>query len=302
MEAARSGKEVTVVIELRARFDEATNIDLANKLQDAGVKVSYGVVGYKTHAKILLVVRKEDGQLKRYGHLGTGNYHPGTARAYTDIGLITDDPILCEDIHKVFLQLTGMGQALSLDRLLASPFTLNKRLGEMIQFEANEVKAGRPGRIIVKANSLSEPTIIRSLYKASQSGVKIDLIIRGICCLRPGVPGLSENISVRSIIGRFLEHSRVFYFHAAGAEKLYCASADWMTRNLYRRVEVAFPLEDPVQRQRILEEALHKPLQDNSEAWVLQPDGTYRQLHADGKTEKRSQLELLDELSEFNRT
>lgn len=302
MEAARSGKEVTVVIELRARFDEATNIDLANKLQDAGVKVSYGVVGYKTHAKILLVVRKEDNQLKRYGHLGTGNYHAGTARAYTDIGLITDDPILCEDIHKVFLQLTGLGQAVSLKRLLASPFTLNKRLGEMIQFEANEVKAGRPGRIIVKANSLSEPTIIRSLYKASQDGVKIDLIIRGICCLRPGVPGLSENISVRSIIGRFLEHSRVFYFHAAGAEKLYCASADWMTRNLYRRVEVAFPLEEPMLRQRILEEALHKPLQDNSEAWVLQPDGIYRQLQAGDEAEKRSQLELLYELTEFNRT
>jgi polyphosphate kinase len=298
LEAARSGKEVTVVIELRARFDEATNIDLATKLQDAGVNVSYGVVGYKTHAKILLVVRREGSDLKRYGHLGTGNYHPGTARAYTDIGLLTDDPVLCEDIHKVFLQLTGLGQAASLERLLSSPFTLNRRLAEMIQFESNEAKAGRPGRIIVKANSLSEPAMIRNLYRASQDGVKIDLIIRGICCLRPGVPGLSENITVRSIIGRFLEHSRVFYFFAAGEEKLYCSSADWMSRNLYRRVEVAFPLENPNHRQRILEEALHKPLRDNSEAWVLQPDGTYVQCTPEGQQEKRSQIELLHELSE----
>lgn len=302
LEAARSGKEVTVVIELRARFDEAINIDLATKLQDAGVKVSYGVVGYKTHAKILLVVRREDNVLKRYGHLGTGNYHPGTARAYTDIGLLSDDSALCEDIHKVFLQLTGLGQVASLKRLLSSPFTLNHRLADMIQFEANEVKAGRPGRIIVKANSLSEPRIIRSLYRASQDGVQIDLIIRGICCLRPGVPGLSENITVRSIIGRFLEHSRVFYFHAAGEEKLYCASADWMTRNLYRRVEVAFPLEDPKHRERILEEALHKPLRDNCEAWMLDSDGNYAQLSPAGEPENRSQQELLNELSALSGT
>ncbi len=293
IEAAQSGKEVTVVIELRARFDEATNIDLATQLQDAGVKVSYGVVGYKTHAKVLLVVRQENGKLKRYGHLGTGNYHAGTAKAYTDIGLLTDNPGLCEDIHKIFLQLTGLGRAANLEHLLSSPFTLNTTLTDMIRFESSEAKAGRTARIIIKVNSLSEPNIIKELYRASQAGVQIDLIVRGICCLRPGVQGLSENISVRSIIGRFLEHSRVFYFYAGGSEKVFCSSADWMTRNLYRRVEVAFPVDEAKQKQRIIEETMTSPLQDNIDAWVLKSDGTYERIKKTSQDIKRSQQDLL---------
>ena len=297
IEAAQSGKEVTVVIELRARFDEATNIDLATQLQDAGVKVSYGVVGYKTHAKVLLVVRQENGKLKRYGHLGTGNYHAGTAKAYTDIGLLTDNPGLCEDIHKIFLQLTGLGRAAKLEHLLSSPFTLNTTLTDMIRFESSEAKAGRTARIIIKVNSLSEPNIIKELYRASQAGVQVDLIVRGICCLRPGVQGLSENISVRSIIGRFLEHSRVFYFYAGGSEKVFCSSADWMTRNLYRRVEVAFPIEEAKQKQRIIHETMTLPLQDNIDAWILQSDGTYKRVQNTNEEIVRSQQELLSRLA-----
>ncbi|HKJ87874.1 MAG TPA: polyphosphate kinase 1, partial [Gammaproteobacteria bacterium] len=233
-QAARAGKEVTVVVELRARFDEEANIALANKLQEAGAHVVYGVVGYKTHAKMILVVRREGGRLRHYVHLGTGNYHPRTARLYTDYGLFTTDPRMGEDVHKVFLQLTSLGRASDLNELLQSPFTLHDALREKIGRERENAEAGRPARIIVKINSLVEPKIIRDLYRASMAGVRIDLVVRGMCCLRPGVEGISENIRVRSVVGRFLEHTRVYYFENGGEPELFGSSADWMERNFFR--------------------------------------------------------------------
>jgi len=226
VEAAKSGKEVTVVVELRARFDEAANIDQASRLQDAGAHVVYGVVGYKTHAKMLLVVRRESKSLIRYVHMGTGNYHPGNARIYTDYSFMTRDQAIGEDVHKLFLQLTGLGKATKLKKLLQSPFTLHQTLVEMIQAEVENVKAGKPARIIAKINSLVDRSIIQELYRASQAGVKIDLIVRGVCRLRPGLAGISDNITVRSVVGRFLEHSRVYYFHNDNDPKVYCSSAD----------------------------------------------------------------------------
>jgi polyphosphate kinase len=273
--AARAGKEVTAVIELRARFDEAANIDLATKLQSAGAKVAYGIVGYKAHAKLLLVIRREDGRLRHYVHLGTGNYHTGTARTYTDVSLLTADRKIGDDVHKLFMQMTGLGRVARLERLQQSPFTLQKHLIGMIDAEAREALQGRPARIIAKMNSLSEPKIIRALYQASRAGVQIDLLVRGICCLRPGVPNVSENIRVRSILGRFLEHSRVFFFHAAGRRQLFCASADWMQRNFFSRVEVCFPIDDARLRARVQDECLETPLADNTHAWLLREDGGY---------------------------
>jgi len=276
--AARAGKEVTAVVELRARFDEATNIDLATKLQEVGAKVAYGIVGFKAHAKMLLVVRREGGALRRYVHVATGNYHTGTARAYTDFSLLTCDERITEDVHRLFQQMTGLGRVVGLTKLLQAPFALHDRLLELIDREAVEARAGRTARIVAKMNALSEPRVIEALYRASQAGVPIDLIVRGICCLRPGVPGLSETIRVRSIIGRFLEHSRVYHFHAGGAELVYCASADWMQRNFFKRVEVAFPVEDPAAKARVLEEGLATYLRDDVRAWELLPDGRYRRL------------------------
>jgi polyphosphate kinase len=276
--AARAGKEVTAVVELRARFDEATNIDLATKLQEVGAKVAYGIVGFKAHAKMLLVVRREGGALRRYVHVATGNYHTGTARAYTDFSLLTCDERITEDVHRLFQQMTGLGRVVGLTKLLQAPFALHDRLVELIDREAVEAREGRPARIVAKMNALSEPRVIEALYRASQAGVSIDLIVRGICCLRPGVPGLSETIRVRSIIGRFLEHSRVYHFHAGGAELVYCASADWMQRNFFKRVEVAFPVEDPAAKARVLEEGLATYLRDDVRAWELLPDGRYRRL------------------------
>lgn len=276
--AARAGKEVTAVVELRARFDEATNIDLATKLQEVGAKVAYGIVGFKAHAKMLLVVRREGGALRRYVHVATGNYHTGTARAYTDFSLLTCDERITEDVHRLFQQMTGLGRVVGLTKLLQAPFALHDRLIELIEREAVEARAGRPARIIAKMNALSEPRVIEALYRASQAGVPIDLIVRGICCLRPGVPGLSETIRVRSIIGRFLEHSRVYHFHAGGAELVYCASADWMQRNFFKRVEVAFPVEDPAAKARVLEEGLATYLRDDVRAWEMLPDGRYRRM------------------------
>lgn len=241
--AARAGKEVTVVVELMARFDEQTNINWAARLEEVGAHVVYGVVAHKTHAKMALVLRREKGRLRRYAHLGTGNYHPRTARLYTDFGLLTADPRLCEDMDKVFTQLTA--------------------------------RAGKRARIMAKMNSLLEVQVIEELYKASQAGVKIDLIVRGVCALRAGVPGLSENIRVRSIVGRFLEHSRVFYFYADGAETVYLSSADWMDRNFFRRVEIAFPVYDKTLRKRVIDEAFTYALRDNQLAWQQQADGTY---------------------------
>jgi polyphosphate kinase len=297
IEAARAGKEVTVVVELRARFDEAANIALANRLTDAGAHVLYGVVGYKTHAKMLLVVRREGRRLQRYAHLGTGNYHPGTARAYSDYSLLTCDKEITEDVHRLFHQLTGLGREIKLKKLLQSPFTLHKTLLRLIAREAEHARQGRPARIIAKLNALSEPQIIRALYKASQAGVKIDLIVRGVCCLRPGVAGVSENIQVRSVMGRFLEHSRVCYFHNAGDPFMVCASADWMSRNLLHRVETCFPIEDPALRARIFEQGLLPYLEDNTHAWLLQSDGGYKRLKPGNQKPRAAQQWLLEKLA-----
>ncbi|MDF1764223.1 MAG: polyphosphate kinase 1 [Oleibacter sp.] len=274
VDAARSGKEVTVVIELRARFDEEENLYLANRLQEAGAVVVYGVVGYKTHAKMMLIVRKEGNGYRRYVHLGTGNYHAGNARAYTDYSFMTCDDSICEDVHKVFQQLTGMGEALRIKKLFHAPFTLHKRIIQMIDRERTHAEAGKPALIRLKSNGLTEPKVIRALYRASQAGVKVELIIRGMCCLRPGIMGVSDNIQVRSIIGRFLEHTRVYYFLNDGNDEIYAASADLMERNLLHRVETAFPIEAPKLKERMKEE-LEICMRDNTQAWILQKDGSY---------------------------
>lgn len=278
-EAARNGKEVTAVIELRARFDEESNITVANILQEAGAVVVYGIVGYKTHAKMILIVRRENHQLKRYVHLGTGNYHAGNARMYTDYGLLTTDPDICEDVHKIFQELTGMGKLLKLKKLFHAPFTLHSQLLDLIQQETEHAKAGKKARIIIKVNALTEPKLIAALYIASQAGVKIDLIIRSICCLKPQIKGLSENIHVRSIVGRFLEHTRVYYFHNAGNDDLYCASADWMGRNLFSRVETCFPIEDKKLKKQIIEFGLLSYLKDNVRAWELNDHDEWHAVH-----------------------
>jgi polyphosphate kinase len=272
--AAHSGKDVTVIVELRARFDEEANIELSNRLQEAGAHVMYGVVGFKTHCKMSMVVRRESDGLRRYCHLGTGNYHPRTARGYTDYSLFTCDPVIGQDVHELFLQLTSLTQTPRLTKLLQSPFGLHAAIVEKIDREAQHAGAGRPGRIIAKMNSLVEPKVIEALYHASRAGVRIDLIVRGLCALRPGVPGVSENIRVRSIVGRFLEHSRVFYFGNDGASELYLASADWMERNFFRRVEIAFPVREQTHRDRILRD-LDFYLADNTQAWSLGRDGRY---------------------------
>ena len=273
--AANAGKQVTVVVELMARFDEENNVNWARRLESAGAHVVYGVFGYKVHAKMALVIRREGGYLKRYTHLGTGNYHQGTSRIYTDFGLLTADEAITADVNAIFMEITGLGQPTRLNKLYQSPFTLSPMLLERIAAETAEALAGRPARIIAKMNSLIEPGIIRALYEASRAGVQIDLIVRGMCTLRPGVPGLSENIRVRSIIGRLLEHSRVFYFHSGGREELFIASADWMGRNFFRRIEICTPVENPAIKQRIMREALTLALADNRKAWLMQPDGSY---------------------------
>lgn len=295
IEAARKGKEVMVVIELRARFDEEANIELANQLQEAGAHVVYGVVGYKTHAKLALVVRREERQLKRYVHLGTGNYHTSTARVYTDFGLLTCDSAICEDVHKVFQQITALGRPGRLKKLLQSPFTFHKGIVDLIRHEALLAREGKAARIIAKMNQLTDPTVIRALYEASQDGVKIDLIVRGVCVLRPGIRGVSDNIHVRSIIGRFLEHARVFYFHNDAEPRVFLSSADWMERNLYRRVEVCFPVEEPRLRARVVEESLTSYLADNTQAWVLQQDGSYRRLTPGSHKPRSAQATLLEQ-------
>lgn len=295
--AARAGKEVTVVVELRARFDEAANIALANRLQEAGAHVVYGVVGYKTHAKMILVVRREEDKLLNYVHLGTGNYHARTARIYTDYGLLSANAELGEDVHKMFLQLTSLGRGNKLNKMLQSPFTLYSGMLERIERESEHARAGKEARIIAKMNGVVEPNIIRALYVASQAGVKIDLIVRGVCCLRPGISGVSENIRVRSIIGRFLEHTRIYYFLNDNKPELFCSSADWMERNLHHRVESCFPIEDKKIRERMIKE-LDYYLQDNLQAWELQSDGSYQRCEQ-GKAEPMSaQLTLLQAMSE----
>ncbi|MDC0662252.1 polyphosphate kinase 1 [Marinobacter sp. SS21] len=294
MDAARRGKEVTAVIELRARFDEAENLELASRLQEAGVIVVYGVVGFKTHAKMIVIVRREEGRLKRYVHLGTGNYHAGNARLYTDYSLLSCDDALGDDVNKLFQQLTGMGKALKIKKLFHAPFTLHKKLIELIDREAGH---GGQGHIVFKINALTEPEVMLALYRASQAGVRVDLIIRGICCLRPGVPGLSENIHVRSIVGRFLEHTRVYSFGNNGKPEVYCSSADGMVRNLINRVEVAFPVDDRDLAERLRGE-LDAYLADNCQSWELQPDGQYVQNQPEEGVERfASQLTLLERLT-----
>jgi polyphosphate kinase len=277
--AAQSGKEVTVVVELLARFDEEANINWASRLEEAGAHVVYGVVGHKTHAKMALVVRREEGRLRRYVHLATGNYHPRTAKLYTDFGLFTCDEEICRDANNVFAQLTGLGKAGRHKYLWQSPFTLQERLIQAVRAEARHARAGRPAAIIAKINSLVEPEIIQALYEASGAGVKIDLIVRGVCALRPGLPGMSENIRVRSVIGRFLEHSRIFYFRNGGAHDVYLSSADWMHRNFFRRIEIAFPVLDPKLKKRVIKEGLEPYLKDNCQAWEMDADGRYRRKH-----------------------
>ncbi|SHL59582.1 polyphosphate kinase 1 [Rhodanobacter sp. OK091] len=296
VDAARAGKEVTAVVELRARFDEESNLTLASRLQQAGAMVIYGVVGIKTHAKLMLIQRREGNELVRYAHMGTGNYHTGNARLYTDYSLLTSDAALCEDVHKLFSQLTGMGKLLHMKKLLHAPFTLKKTLLELIARETAHAAAGKPARIIFKVNALTEPKIIRALYKASIAGVQIDLIVRGICCLRPGVEGVSENIRVRSIIGRFLEHSRAYWFADNGEPRLYLSSADLMERNLDRRVETAFPIEGKKLQQRV-RNALELYLTDNTSALLLHSDGQY--LHppmASTEPARDVQAELMEKL------
>ncbi|ROR34260.1 polyphosphate kinase 1 [Inmirania thermothiophila] len=297
LEAARAGKEVAVVVELRARFDEEANIDLATRLQEAGAHVVYGVVGYKTHAKMLLIVRREGRAVRRYAHLGTGNYHARTARAYTDFGLLTADPAVTDDVQRIFQQLTGLGRAVRLRKLLQAPFTLHGAILGHIRREAEHARAGRPARIVAKMNALVEPQVIRALYEASQAGVEIDLIVRGICCLRPGVAGVSERIRVRSVLGRFLEHHRVFYFENGGDPALYLSSADWMDRNFFRRVETCFPVEDEALRRRVWEEGLAVYLRDNTQAWELLPDGSYRRLRPGRQRPRAAQVLLLERLA-----
>ena len=289
--AAGAGKDVTVIIELRARFDEEANIELSNRLQEAGAHVMYGVVGYKTHAKLAMVVRREPGGIRRYCHLGTGNYHPRTARQYTDYGLFTSDDEVGQDVHELFLQLTSLTQTPRLNRLVQSPFGMHEKFIAKLDREVEHARAGRPARVILKMNALVEQQSIEALYRASGAGVKVDLIVRGVCALRPGVPGVSENIRVRSVVGRFLEHSRAFYFENGGEPELYCASADWMERNFFRRVEVAFPIQRPSHRQRILED-LTRYLEDNSQSWCLLPDGRYERVPS-GDERRSAQSELL---------
>ncbi|MEM5536832.1 polyphosphate kinase 1 [Neptuniibacter pectenicola] len=296
VEAARSGKEVTVVIELRARFDEESNLHLAARLQEAGCLVVYGVVGYKCHAKAMLIIREEGQKLVRYSHLGTGNYHSGTARLYTDYSYLTADQEVGEDVHKVFQQLTGMGKIQKLKKLYNAPFTLHAKMLELIRNETRLAKSGKKGHIMVKVNGLTEPKLIRALYEASAAGVKVDLIIRGMCRLRPGIEGLSDNINVRSIIGRFLEHTRVYYFGNNGKPEVFCASADWMERNMLNRVETGFQVFG--KHAERLKRELDYYMKDNCQSWELQADGSYLQNKpAEGEEVFSAQQTLLEEFA-----
>jgi polyphosphate kinase len=291
--AAMADKDVTVIIELRARFDEEANIELSTRLQEAGAHVMYGVVGYKTHAKMTLVVRREADGIRRYCHLGTGNYHPRTARAYTDYGLFTCDEDIGSDVHEIFLQLTSLTRTSKLRRLLQSPFNLHESVQALIERESAYAQAGKSARIIVKLNALVDPQTIETLYRASRSGVRIDLIVRGVCAVRPGVPGVSDNIRVVSIVGRFLEHSRAYWFENDGSPELYLSSADWMERNFFRRVEIAFPVLHSEHRKRILKD-LETMLTDNINAWELNADGAYTRLTAGQSPPVDAQSELLE--------
>lgn len=309
IEAAKNGKEVTVIVELLARFDEETNISWAAKLEEVGAHVVYGVVKHKCHAKMIMIVRKEllpakgkrrqEHVLKRYVHLGTGNYHPRTAKLYTDFGLMTSNPSICDDVHKVFMQLTGTSRLIKLKSIWHSPFTMFDQIVKHIRAEAKAAKLGKPARIVAKVNALLEPSVINELYKASQAGVKIDLIVRGVCALKPKVKGLSENIRVRSIVGQFLEHHRIYYFYAHGKEEVYLSSADWMDRNLFRRIEVAFPILDPELKHRVIHEGLNELLKDTS-SWNMNAEGLYRQSTSTVVSKLSGQQNLLLKYSLLN--
>ena len=281
IEAARRGKEVLAVVELKARFDEEANINWAERLEAVGAQVVYGIVGLKTHAKLLLVTRREGVKLRRYAHLSTGNYNPRTARLYTDMGMLTADPGLTADADAVFLQLTSQARVKPPQHLLTAPFVLHKRLVRHLVQVADAARAGRPARVVVKVNALTDPGLIQALVDAGQAGARIDLIVRGACMLPPGLPGLTENIRVRSVVGRFLEHSRIFYFRwgdAEADEALYLSSADWMGRNMFRRIEVAWPVRHPAMRQRVIDEGLVPYLKDELDAWTLDAEGRYRRV------------------------
>ena len=309
IEAAKNGKEVTVIVELLARFDEETNISWAAKLEEVGAHVVYGVVKHKCHAKMIMIVRKEllpakgkrrqEHVLKRYVHLGTGNYHPRTAKLYTDFGLMTTNPSICDDVHKVFMQLTGTSRLIKLKSIWHSPFTMFDQIVKHIRAEAKAAKLGKPARIVAKVNALLEPSVINELYKASQAGVKIDLIVRGVCALKPKVKGLSENIRVRSVVGQFLEHHRIYYFYAHGKEEVYLSSADWMDRNLFRRIEVAFPILDPELKHRVIHEGLNELLKDTS-SWNMNAEGLYRQSTSTVVSKLSGQQNLLLKYSLLN--
>jgi polyphosphate kinase len=296
IKAAENGKQVSVLIELKARFDEQNNINLARKLEQAGVHVVYGLVGLKTHTKVVLVVRREDDKIRRYVHIGTGNYNAKTSKLYTDVGMFSCRPELGADLTDLFNYLTGYSQQRSYRKLLVSPVNSRESFDRLIQQEIDHCQAGKTGRIVVKMNALVDPKIIANLYRASQAGVSIDLIIRGMCCLRPGVPGVSENIRVISIIGRYLEHSRIYYFQNGGDATVLIGSADWMTRNLDRRVEVITPIEDP-DISKDLQEILGIMLADNRQAWDMQPDGTYRQRCPQVGTEAESTQQILMDMA-----
>jgi len=308
VDAARRGKEVTVVVELMARFDEEANINWAERLEQAGAQVVYGVFGLKTHAKLALLLRREQdssgrAQLQRYAHLGTGNYHPRTARLYTDFGLMTANSEICADVEEVFLHITSLAKANKLKRLWLAPFTMHRHLLDAIRRETRHAKEGKRARITAKMNALLEEAVIKALYAASQAGVKIDLIVRGACALRPGVKGVSDNIRVRSVVGRFLEHSRIWLFDNDGAEDVYLASADWMGRNLFRRIEVAFPVLDPELKARVIDEGLKPYLADGQDAWELAADASYARSKGKGRNAPGSaQLELLDRMADKTAT
>src|SRR5450759_4319665 len=295
--AARNGKAVTVVVELMARFDEEANINWAQRLEEAGAHVIYGVVGHKTHAKMALVVRREGDRLRRYVHLGTGNYHSRTATLYTDFGLFTCNEEICSDVNEVFMQLTGLGKAMKLRHLWQSPFTLHQRSLKAIQVETRNARAGHKARIIAKMNALLEPEIIAALYEASQAGVKIDLVVRGVCALRPGIAGISDNIRVVSVLGRFLEHTRVFFFHNGGVKDVYLSSADWMDRNFFRRIEICFPVLDSRLKQRVLREGLEPFLGRAVEAWDMDANGHYIRRKGSRGKRVRPQTQLLEKLA-----
>ena len=295
IEAAQQRKQVTVIVELKARFDEEANILWARRMEQAGVHVVYGIVGMKTHAKCTLVVRREDDSLRRYCHLGTGNYNPATARLYTDIGILTARPDLGEEVAETFNMITGYTRVPVMEHLLVAPFTLRDKLLALIKLEIDNCRAGKPARIKAKLNNLADPAVIMALYDASRAGVRIELCVRSVCCLRPGVPGLSDNITVRSIVDRFLEHSRVYYFENGGDPRVYLSSADWMIRNLDRRVEVAAPILDPELKRRVLAEVLDLALQDNVKARRILPSGQSERIRrADGELPLRSQQALLE--------